>query len=184
MMEFANRSTMHKVFSAFIGLALIALLLAVFWRGSAPSDHGTVAALGGGVVNDAAPASGDAPTAASEIPPSVATTCTCPTLESGPVRGAISSVVRMGQISWEGNTPYTFSDCAANAQEVLDMMQDADLFDYAKSLTRAELGAAVPTEMWYTWDRNERYCKFYLSCPGLTSCDDVNTVSGMLKPRV
>lgn len=153
----------HQVAAVVVGCVILLGMIFILWRGSASL---TTIGLEKAQALKAVPK----------------TTCEVPTMESGPVQGAVASEMNMGQVGWNGNSPYTYEDCAANAQEVADMLQDAAIFEYSKALTKADLGASVPTAMWFTWNRNERLCKFYLSCPSLTSCSDPNTVSGMIVP--
>lgn len=155
---------LHKMSLVVLGIMIFMGILVVLWRGSA-----TLTTIG---LENAAGANLQAPK----------TTCEVPSISSGPVQGAVASDFHMGQVGWNGNSPYTYADCAANAQEVVDMLQDSALFEYSKALTKADMGAQVPSGMWFTWNRDERLCKFYLACPGLKSCENANTVSGMVQP--
>ena len=121
----------------------------------------------------------------SEIPSDVAfgaKNCKCPDKKTGRIQGAIDKGVRIGQIEFDGNDPYTFPDCQKDAQEVLNLLQNREMFTFARTLTREDIGSFPPEQMYFTWDRLAGYCKMYLSCPGVHACIDGNVVSGYLEP--
>lgn len=166
--EATRETNMHRVLLLVIGVGIFFVMILILWRGSATlTTIGLENAAADQMLQLQAPKK----------------TCEVPSMTSGPIQGAVASDFHMGQVGWNGNSPYTYKDCAANAQEVVDMLQDSKLFEYSKALTKADMGAAVPSSMWFTWDKNERLCKFYLACPGMKSCDDTNTVSGMVEPQ-
>lgn len=108
------------------------------------------------------------------------TMCECPVPGGPPVQGALSGGVIMGQSQHEGNDPYTFVTCQANAHEVLMLMQDEQNYLFVKDTTRADVGTYPPKQMFFTWDEEEKMCKFYFACTSLNACDKTSLASGVV----
>ena len=166
------------------GILCFALFMVAMWYGSQPKKdgHGDSGALAGGTGVTAGPTPSAYDNSTISPEQNFDAACTCPKDTSTVMAGAVDKANLIGQVEHEGNDPYDFSMCQANAQEMLDFLQDQELFDYAKSLTRSELGEYPPKLLYYTWDQSSEYCKFYLSCGGVTDCDKRNVASGLVLP--
>lgn len=106
--------------------------------------------------------------------------CVCPTPEMPLSKGAIGGAAHIGQMTHEGNSPYSFNDCKSNAAEMFQFLQDQEIFQYAQSITRGSLGTYPPKQLYYTWDQKAGQCNFYFQCGGMTKCSDESVASGLI----
>jgi hypothetical protein len=104
--------------------------------------------------------------------------CMCPSTGADLVMGSIDAAPLIGQVKQEGNSPYDYNACRKDAVEMLEFLQDQEIFQYAQSITRNELGEFPPKELYYSWDQKAGKCNFFFSCPGMTRCSDNSVVSG------
>lgn len=157
------------------GVIVFGLVMLVLWRGTHGSGFGkdiAGAEKAEGVFSNAT----IAPNQASVIKGD----CSCPTVPGMIMAGQVASHSVMGQSKHEGNSPYLFANCEGDAKQMLLMLQDEEIFGYAKSMTRADLGSYPPRQLFFTWDQEAGMCHFFLDCNGMTACTKSNVATGLV----
>lgn len=107
--------------------------------------------------------------------------CSCPTTGIDLVAGAIDAAPLIGQIKQEGNSPYNYNSCRENAVEMLEFLNDQEIFQYAQSITRSDLGSFPPKELFFSWDQEKGKCDFFFDCPGMKECTNKARISGKVE---
>lgn len=158
-----------------VGIVLFALFIFATWRGTHGYGFGKdIAAAENAVANftnaTISPYQGSA----------MVTTCACPNATGVVVQGEVAGKSVIGQSQHEGNSPYLYAECEGDARDMLRFLQDEEIFGYAQSMTRADLGEYPPKQLYYTWDQEKGTCNFYLGCAGMTKCENKAIATGMM----
>ena len=161
-----------------VGVVLFALFLFAMWRGTHDYGFGKDIAAAERAVAKVTNFS-DA-TISPYQASAIAETCSCPNAAGVIVQGAVAGMSHMGQSEHEGNSPFLFAECEGDARDMLRFLQDEEIFGYAQSMTRTNLGEYPPKQLYFTWDQEKGTCNFYLGCAAMEKCENKAIATGMM----
>ena len=175
-----SRARNRTIMTVILGIMFFALIIAVMYFGQTQqkqSEH--QGAMGQKPIGRFSNAT-IAPSHDTKFSPGA---CKCPSSVAGVQSGAINQTALIGQVKHEGNAPYSFDQCRKDAEEMMFFLQDQELFQYAQSISRNDLGNYPPKQLFYTWDQEAGRCDFFFTCDGMKDCDKTSVASGMVLPQ-
>lgn len=167
----------HQTIAILVGLAIFGLFIVAMWRGS---QNNLPIAGAEKAIAERAEASYTNSTISPTQEAILSKTCSCPANTSEVVQGTIALDAVMGQSQHEGNSPYLYENCRSDAAEMFSMLQDEQVFLYARSMVRSDIGSYPPSKLYFSWDQRTGQCNFYTSCSSMTACSDTAQATGLI----